>query len=89
MVSSGRPVLSGDAAGDTDSGTDRGGFFSGGGMVQLDALLSQFAGVVSGFDLGSETRVACLFVKNSSGACLSAARRAPPVRLARQLLGLG
>ena len=29
-------------------------FFSGGGLVQLDALLSQFAGVISGFDLGDE-----------------------------------
>jgi hypothetical protein len=48
--------VSGGAAGDTDSGgdTDRGVFFSGGGMVQLDALLSQFAGVISGFDLGDE-----------------------------------
>jgi hypothetical protein len=30
----------------------QGVFFSGGGMVQLDTLLSQFAGVISGFDLG-------------------------------------
>ena len=38
---------------DADSGgTDRGAFFSGGGMVQLDSLLSHFAGVISGFDLG-------------------------------------
>jgi hypothetical protein len=42
---------SGGTAGDTNSGgTDV--FFSGGGMVQLDALLAQFAGVISGFDLG-------------------------------------
>ncbi len=38
-------------AGDA-GGTDRGVFFSGSGMVQLDALLAQFAGVISGFDLG-------------------------------------
>jgi autotransporter passenger strand-loop-strand repeat protein len=29
-------------------------FFSGGGMMRLDSLLSQFAGVISGFDLGDE-----------------------------------
>lgn len=38
-------------AGDA-GGTDRGVFFSGSGMVQLDALLAQFAGVISGFHLG-------------------------------------
>jgi hypothetical protein len=38
-------------AGDA-GGTDRGVFFSGSGMAQLDALLAQFAGVISGFDLG-------------------------------------
>jgi hypothetical protein len=44
----------GGTAGDTNSGgTDR-GVFSGGGMVQLDALLSQFAGVISGFDFANE-----------------------------------
>jgi hypothetical protein len=29
-------------------------FFSSGGMMQVDSLLSQFAGVISGFDLGDE-----------------------------------
>jgi hypothetical protein len=31
---------------------EHGAFFSGSGLVQLEALLSQFAGVISGFDLG-------------------------------------
>jgi hypothetical protein len=38
-------------AGDTNSGGDTGVFFSGGGMVALDALLSQFTAVISGFEL--------------------------------------
>jgi autotransporter passenger strand-loop-strand repeat protein len=43
---------SGGTAGDTSSGGDTAGVFvSDGGMVQLDALLAQFAGVVSGFEL--------------------------------------
>jgi hypothetical protein len=36
-------------------------FFSGGGMMQLDSLFSQFAGVISGFALwriGRRTKVA-------------------------------
>jgi autotransporter passenger strand-loop-strand repeat protein len=47
---------SGGTAGDTDSGggTASGVFFSGGGMMRLDSLLSQFAGVISGFDLWDE-----------------------------------
>jgi hypothetical protein len=37
---------------DTNSGGDTAGvFFSGGGMVALDALLSQFTAVISGFEL--------------------------------------
>jgi hypothetical protein len=59
---------SGATAGDTDSGTDRGVFFSGGGMVQLDALLSQFAGIVSGFDLWHEIGVHSLGFGSSSSA---------------------
>ncbi len=59
---------SGGAAGDTDSGdgTDRGVFFSGGGMMRLDALLSQFAGVISGFDLGDESHCVVRSRKNFS-----------------------
>jgi hypothetical protein len=43
-------------------------FFSGGGMVQLDALLSQFAGVISGFDLGDEIGPHSLGFGSSSSA---------------------
>jgi hypothetical protein len=61
---------SGGAVGEPDSGggTDRGVFFSGGGMVQLDALLSQFAGVISGFDLGNEVDLRSLGFGSSSSA---------------------
>ncbi|MEA3073456.1 MAG: hypothetical protein QOD29_4902, partial [Alphaproteobacteria bacterium] len=61
---------SGGAAGDADSGggPDRGVFFSGGGLVQLDAPLSQFAGVISGFDLGNEVDLHSLGFGSSSGA---------------------
>jgi autotransporter passenger strand-loop-strand repeat protein len=53
VISGGYELANGGAAADTNNGaTDPGVFFSGGGMVALDALLSQFAGVVSGFDLG-------------------------------------
>jgi hypothetical protein len=69
-VISGGYALAGGTAGDTDSGTDRGVFFSGGGMVQLDALLSQFAGVISGFDPGSEVDLRSLGFGSSSGAAL-------------------
>jgi hypothetical protein len=56
----------------TNSGgdTDRGGFFSGGGMVQLDSQLSQFAGVVSGFDLGDAVDLQSLGFGSSSSAML-------------------
>ena len=37
-------------------------------MVQLDALLSQFAGVVSGFDLGGELDLRSLGFGSSSSA---------------------
>jgi autotransporter passenger strand-loop-strand repeat protein len=60
---------SADTAGDTNNGgTDRGVFFSGGGMVQLDAALSQFAGVVSGFHLGDEVDLQSLGFGSSSSA---------------------
>ena len=54
VISGGYELANGGAAADTNNGggTDPAVFFSGGGMVALDALLSQFAGVVSGFDLG-------------------------------------
>jgi len=42
----------GGTAADTNSGDDTAGVFvSGGGMVALDALLSQFTAVISGFEL--------------------------------------
>jgi len=54
VVSGGYEVAaSGGTAADTGGG-NAGVFFSGGGMVALDALLSQFAGVISGFGLGEE-----------------------------------
>jgi hypothetical protein len=69
VISGGYQPASGGAAADTDSGgTDRGVFFSGGGMVQLDALLSQFAGVISGFDLGNEVDLRSLGFGSSSSA---------------------
>ena len=43
-------------------------FFSGGGMMRLDALLSQFAGVISGFDLGDEVDLRSLGFGSSPGA---------------------
>jgi autotransporter passenger strand-loop-strand repeat protein len=38
----------------TSGGTASGVSFSGGDLMQLDSLLSQFVGVISGFDLGDE-----------------------------------
>jgi hypothetical protein len=49
IVHSGGHELGGDGKQPAEG---KGVFFSGGGMVQLDSLLSQFAGVISGFDLG-------------------------------------
>lgn len=43
-------------------------FISGGGMVALDALLSQFAGVISGFDLGDGVDLGSLGFGASSSA---------------------
>jgi autotransporter passenger strand-loop-strand repeat protein len=40
--------------GGTQPAEANGVFFSGGHMMQLDSLFSQFAGVISGFDLGDE-----------------------------------
>ena len=71
MISGGYALgASGGTAGDTDSGsgTDRAVFFSGGGMVQLDALLSKFAGVISGFDLGEAIDLRSLGFGSSSSA---------------------
>jgi hypothetical protein len=66
VISGGYQLGAGSGA-DTDSG-GTGVFFSGGGTVQLDALLSQFAGVISGFDLGSEVDLRSLGFGPSSGA---------------------
>jgi hypothetical protein len=55
VISGGYELGASGGTGDTNSsGTDRGLFVSGGGMVQLNALLAGFAGVISGFDLGNE-----------------------------------
>jgi hypothetical protein len=59
---------SGGTATNSGGDTGRGGFFSGGGMVQLDSLLSQFAGVVSGFDLGDGVDLRSLGFGSSSSA---------------------
>jgi hypothetical protein len=60
---------SGGTAGDSNSGGNAAGvFFSGGGMVQLDALLSQFAGVISGFDLVNEVDLQSLGFDSPSSA---------------------
>jgi hypothetical protein len=53
--------------GDTGD-TDRRVFFSGGGMVQLDTRLAQFAGVISGFDLGDRVDLQSLEFGSSSSA---------------------
>jgi hypothetical protein len=60
-------------AADTNNGaTDPGVFFSGGGMVALDALLAQFAGVISGFDLGDGVDLQSLGFGSSSSVWLQA-----------------
>ena len=61
----------GGTAADTNS-TGTAVFFSGGGMVALDALLSQFAGVISGFDLGDGVDLGSLGFGSSSGAWMQA-----------------
>jgi hypothetical protein len=43
-------------------------FFSGGGMMRFDSLLSQFGGVISGFDLGDEIGPHSLGFGSSSSA---------------------
>jgi hypothetical protein len=64
---------SGGTTADTNNGaTDRGVFFSGGGMVALDALLAQFAGVISGFDLGDGVDLQSLGFGSSSSAWMQA-----------------
>jgi hypothetical protein len=63
---------SGATAADTNSGSTAGAFFSGGGMVALDALLAQFAGVVSGFDLGDGVDLQSLGFGSSSSAWMPA-----------------
>jgi hypothetical protein len=68
VVSGGYELAGSDgAAGDT-GGADRWVFFSGGGMVQLDTLLAQFAGVISGFDLGDGVDLQSLGFGSSSSA---------------------
>jgi hypothetical protein len=57
---------------DTGSAGTAGVFFSGGGMVQLDAMLSQFAGVVSGFDLGDGVDLGSLGFGSPSNASMQA-----------------
>jgi hypothetical protein len=53
---SGTTVISGghELGGDGTPAEGKGVFLSGGGMMQLDSLLSQIAGVISGFDLGDD-----------------------------------
>jgi len=59
---------SGATAADTNNASTAGAFFSGGGMVALDALLAQFAGVISGFDLGDGVDLQSLGFGSSPGA---------------------
>ena len=54
-------------------------FFSGGGMIQLDSLLSQFAGVISGFDLGDDIGPHSLGFGSSSNAMSWMRESAPRV----------
>jgi autotransporter passenger strand-loop-strand repeat protein len=63
---------SGATAADTNNDGTAGVFFSGGGMVALDALLVQFAGVVSGFDLGDGVDLQSLGFGSSSSAWMPA-----------------
>jgi hypothetical protein len=68
---SGKTVHSGGyelGGGGTQPAEANGVFFSGGGMVQLDSLLSQFGGVISGFDLGDEIGPHSLGFGSSSSA---------------------
>ena len=67
VISGGYELASAGTAADTGSaGTAV--FFSGGGMVALDALLAQFAGVISGFDLGDGVDLQSLGFGSSPGA---------------------
>jgi autotransporter passenger strand-loop-strand repeat protein len=63
---------SGATAADTNNAGTAGAFFSGGGMVALDALLAQFAGVISGFDLGDGVDLQSLGFGSSSSAWMPA-----------------
>ena len=74
VISGGYELGAGGAtAADTNNGaTDPGVFFSGGGMVALDALLAQFAGVISGFDLGDGVDLQSLGFGSSSSAWMQA-----------------
>jgi hypothetical protein len=68
---SGKTVHSGGyelGRGGTQPAEANGVSFSGGGMVQLDSLLSQFGGVISGFDLGDEIGPHSLGFGSSSSA---------------------
>jgi hypothetical protein len=68
------------AGGGTQPAEANGVFFSGGGMVQLDSLLSQFGGVISGFDLGDEIGPHSLgFGSSSSATSWGAEAGAPAV----------
>jgi hypothetical protein len=68
-------------AADTGGGDTAGAFFSGGGMVQLDELLSQFAGVISGFDLGDGVDLRSLGFGPSSSATPSASNGGAPANV--------
>jgi autotransporter passenger strand-loop-strand repeat protein len=74
---------SGGTAGDSNSGGNAAGvFFSGGGMVQLDALLSQFAGVISGSI--SSTRSTCRASGSIRHRVPRRGRRRPLVAMVRR-----
>ena len=78
--------VSGGTASDTDSGggADRGAFFSGGGMVQLDSLLSQFAGDISGFDLVDEVNLQSLGLIRHPAPYPGCNRPPPPTAVVRR-----
>jgi autotransporter passenger strand-loop-strand repeat protein len=82
------PVISGGyqlgtsagTAGDTNGGGHTAGV-SGGGMVQLDELLSQFAGIISEFDLGNGVDLRSLGFGPSSSATPSVSNGGAPANI--------
>jgi hypothetical protein len=65
--------------GGTQPAEANGVFFSGGGMMELDSLFSEFAGVISGFDFGDDIGPHSLGFGSSSNAMFWMRESAPRV----------